>query len=707
MRTFSGSTIVEQPTASNRRQPVRQTRNNSARTVSNAAQAQGAASAPTPDNERNATPGFFPALTHYTDAISALPKEMIRHNTMLKEVDAKIYGPEAQLADLVNKVLEVPLPPESKASKSQVGAPTDTRPVASSSSLPTANEAGPRSVTSSQPTHHDTSDPQYSYRLQFHQIRSTLFEMLTTLDEKNHVINTAIDCLEKQIKRCDSSFPHIEDEISEEARLGSMTHWAYTDKGAEKKGIIAGERTRRAANNAAAMQEAEAAALRSEGRREALAARKPRNHHLDSDFDDVKTVGKKVQGGGKGRKTADTSLGNGVGLGIVNGGAPPSKRRKVEKPAISNVGGERAMTSVYGSHAHTGRGTAGSPRDTSINDAVAKKKGRGGAITNGTGRRRFGECCRLLEIMLTFCFHRAGTNASAVNSPSLASSPVVGTFTVGKDRQGRSPAPPAMQRMPSSRARQNSTQGVIKMSRNRSSSANHKGVNGNAMHGTKADVEKVSSVTGRTTGDVKSTMKETVNAKGEHLIEDIGSADGAGDLRGGIVVGSKNSDRTLKTEESVNGNGNSRTRPPSISVSTRGAHSKQPSKTATPITSSFGESQRTRASREAPLKRSHKKGAGLAAQLAAAAATQGDGGHSVQGDEDEDDDNEPRYCYCNGVSYGQMVACDGDDCQREWFHLECVGLAEAPPKKGESDPNRSIMSSWLISIFFFSTMVLR
>ena len=205
------------------------------------------------------------------------------------------------------------------------------------------------------------------------------------------------------------------------------------------------------------------------------------------------------------------------------------------------------------------------------------------------------------------------------------------------------------------------------------------------MHGTTADVEKVSGVTGRTTGDIKSSMKETVNAKGEHLVEEVGTSDGAADLRGGLVVGSRTSDRALKREESVNGSGNARTRPPSISVSTRGGgNSKHASKTATPINASFAEPQRTRSSREMPLKRSHKKGAGLAAQLAAAAAAQGDENVSVQGDEDEDDGDEPRYCYCNGVSYGQMVGCDGKECQREWFHLECVGLAEAPGKKGKS-----------------------
>jgi len=43
------------------------------------------------------------------------------------------------------------------------------------------------------------------------------------------------------------------------------------------------------------------------------------------------------------------------------------------------------------------------------------------------------------------------------------------------------------------------------------------------------------------------------------------------------------------------------------------------------------------------------------------------------------DPNEPRYCICNQVSYGDMVACDNDDCPYEWFHYPCVGIT-APPK---------------------------
>ncbi|CAB3234039.1 unnamed protein product [Arctia plantaginis] len=43
------------------------------------------------------------------------------------------------------------------------------------------------------------------------------------------------------------------------------------------------------------------------------------------------------------------------------------------------------------------------------------------------------------------------------------------------------------------------------------------------------------------------------------------------------------------------------------------------------------------------------------------------------------DPNEPRYCVCNQVSYGDMVACDNQDCPFEWFHYPCVGIT-APPK---------------------------
>ena len=34
-----------------------------------------------------------------------------------------------------------------------------------------------------------------------------------------------------------------------------------------------------------------------------------------------------------------------------------------------------------------------------------------------------------------------------------------------------------------------------------------------------------------------------------------------------------------------------------------------------------------------------------------------------------DDPNEPKYCYCQRVSYGEMIGCDNQDCKMEWVSL--------------------------------------
>lgn len=48
----------------------------------------------------------------------------------------------------------------------------------------------------------------------------------------------------------------------------------------------------------------------------------------------------------------------------------------------------------------------------------------------------------------------------------------------------------------------------------------------------------------------------------------------------------------------------------------------------------------------------------------------------------EPDPLEPRYCLCGDVSWGTMIACDNEDnCEKEWFHLSCVGLEDLPPRR--------------------------
>lgn len=109
------------------------------------------------------------------------------------------------------------------------------------------------------------------------------------------------------------------------------------------------------------------------------------------------------------------------------------------------------------------------------------------------------------------------------------------------------------------------------------------------------------------------------------------------------------------------------------------------SKTSTPVLSTLSEpnSQRTRPTRNtdsAPAKRSHKKSGSVAVSQQRAVSEEEDSLH--EGD-DEDEDGEPRYCYCNEISFGEMVACDNDACPREWFHLSCVGLTKPPGKNGK------------------------
>ncbi|KAG2365537.1 hypothetical protein BDR07DRAFT_1276922 [Suillus spraguei] len=46
-----------------------------------------------------------------------------------------------------------------------------------------------------------------------------------------------------------------------------------------------------------------------------------------------------------------------------------------------------------------------------------------------------------------------------------------------------------------------------------------------------------------------------------------------------------------------------------------------------------------------------------------------------EGDGEGDDRT---YCFCDGISYGEMIACDDVNCEREWFHLACIGLTVPP-----------------------------
>lgn len=54
------------------------------------------------------------------------------------------------------------------------------------------------------------------------------------------------------------------------------------------------------------------------------------------------------------------------------------------------------------------------------------------------------------------------------------------------------------------------------------------------------------------------------------------------------------------------------------------------------------------------------------------------GSDGVSGIDDDEDEEGKRYCLCQAVSYGDMVACDNPSCPFEWFHWSCVGLKSEP-----------------------------
>lgn len=47
-------------------------------------------------------------------------------------------------------------------------------------------------------------------------------------------------------------------------------------------------------------------------------------------------------------------------------------------------------------------------------------------------------------------------------------------------------------------------------------------------------------------------------------------------------------------------------------------------------------------------------------------------------DDDEMLADPKKYCICDRPAFGRMLGCDGQGCEKQWFHLRCLGLSEAP-----------------------------
>lgn len=421
------------------------------------------------DAQDAAQPGFFPALQYFSDAITALPKEVMRQFTLMKEVEAKIHGPNEKLGEMVDALLELPVPSRKSVQGHQVGGGgqhgllslTASNSAMGSTAASLVNGVSGRQhsaqnsisgsvVGEEAAVQSEAEEELLARRKQYLDLRIFTHNLLPNLDEKNVVLAEANRVLALQLSRVDSVMPHVDSELSEEARWGSMTHWAYSDN-RQKKAVPAPAAPNRrdvAATNslaaaANAIHETEIAQARREAGREAVrekhggkGKRQQQQEQVDSDFDDKpKKTQHKVAGKSKAAAAAQSS---GTGLGISTNGDPVVKKRRVDKGL--GLGGapamERTLSSTTKAASKASRET---PRSTPAAAEPPSKK------TTTTAKAKPAPPSQPKK--------RIPAASSAQNSPALASSPLHSAFF----NNAASMEPPASARPQSARLRQNSS----------------------------------------------------------------------------------------------------------------------------------------------------------------------------------------------------------------------------------------------------------
>ncbi|WPH00265.1 inhibitor of growth protein 3 [Acrodontium crateriforme] len=684
------------------------------------------------DDSRDLAPaGFFPAIQYFSDAVNAVPREVMRQFTLMKEVEAKIYGPGERLGELVDALSELPTPPRKSAGNGGLGNGLLSLTASNSANASAVNGVVPHSVlgdaqlsmgdsVQGEDGAHTDGENDLAKRKMFHDLRGSLANMLANLDEKNVVLAEANRVLDSQLSRIDSVWPHLENEISEDARLGSMTHWAYSDN-RQKKYTTGGAAHRRdiaATNSLAAAVNAIHETELAQARRDAPTKEKPkgRGRELDSDFDD------KPKKTGKLAKSKAAML-NAAGLGISTNGEP-LKRRKVDK-GLAAPAMERSASAAT----KAAKAARGSPRSTPAVEPVkkvAKAKATGPAKKKMPG--------------------------SAQASPMLASSPLASTFnpaSIMEPPNGRPQS--AKQRQPSSTnlrhekamedeisrpssaagkptskpsAKRKATddaqnQGEIaeqksatktteqapkaegvddadndKQPESRAASNSGKGgrasKNGTPRIDQSVEMNRTRSSRSRPNGHDSSssepqTSRHKRNFSNSHMVKQIAPFNRSPDLdRHGTGSDDDSEDGEKQREPSTEKRGRR-------SISRRNTLSKVAENVPSPVPSrdpsNAGDDQAMEdvaapspvPEEVPPLEEDVPAENGPGSQVDEDEPVEGE----VEDDEDEsehdpDDPNEPKYCYCNRGSYGEMVACDNDDCPREWFHLGCTELRRAP-----------------------------
>ncbi|CAD0109385.1 unnamed protein product [Aureobasidium uvarum] len=703
------ASVATTDTNTGRRQSARQPRTTTSRPINYYARSFGQLD--NHDHQDPDPPGFFPAVQYFADSIAALPREVQRHITLMKEVEAKVYGPTEALKFLTSSILNKPAP----LSRNQPSSPrllSFTAPPSATASLAGSVINGNQPTTFDQRVQDDLESQQdeqadHARRSEFQSLRHVIGNMITNLDEKNVVMAEANRALAQQLARLDSVMPHIENEISEESRLGSLTHWAYQDNRAKKQTTTSqNERNRRdvaatssLAAAAAAVHDQDIAAARGEARRETKKTN--RAQAIDSDFDDRPTT-KRGQTA-KSRKNADVEP-KASGLGIANGtaGVTTTKRRKVEKaPAVAGAPAMERSASNMSTVAKAARGAGNTtPRSTPAVEATKKKGKPGPAPGTGAGKRaetisrptssrmrqNSNSTSNLQHSLLPE--KEVSRPASVADNKSVNGSTnglaesILPSITTSKEAhesieeveedkmkidqaesavQKRRPEPLENEDVTMEdtsldvRPRRGSITSTprteafpeVGMSRTRGRLLH----NGHSRGSNTPDHS-------RSTHDRKSRGRRK-SGSGAHILKQIASFNRSPD------AGRRRDDSRDSEMSEDDGHGRSirRSQPPRVTTISRNRRDGGNGSRGTTA------SRRTEVSAEV-----EDEAAEVEVEVEAEEAGVAD---EEEVDEAEDPD-EPKYCYCGQGSFGEMIACDNDDCPMEWFHLGCTGLRAVP-----------------------------
>ncbi|EPS41940.1 hypothetical protein H072_4108 [Dactylellina haptotyla CBS 200.50] len=588
---------------------------------------------------------FYPGLAAFTDAIEALPQETIRHFTLLREVDAKASGPEDLLRSSIKQSLGL-------------------LPLASTSDL--SADLAQNHISIDEDGHaadapqDDTSEQDRRARL--HHVRLLISDLLLTLDEKIHVISTASEALAKHLVRIDDAYETVAQEIDPVVRDGNPAHWAYgvsVPDGSVTTRLGGTEHPHGPIAHAGGylneMEAVHSSSTRVETRREGGSRRhatipdaldpKISNSHSITTLTEssisahenspVLPVAKRRKGAAHStpaNKTLIPERSSGVHraggtsnpvnlLNTTKGHGPHATSTPISS---SKASGSRKRTSGH-PPSTTSSPISQTSSDIRVSGVTILSSESLSAATNENGKKD--------------PVHRNPRTKKELSKTELPKP----TQKIDADVKQEDKFSPFESRLtPTPRLSQDKT--VVEV--------NEVAEEADISH----EEEQFSKPHATTEPPKKMPAKDEKSQMSTHgfinTTEKISKANDALDKtfnRGSSSTNSlnKGASKSLLLPETLKGS--------------------QPISRKVMTTKTF-KSTKTLVTRD-----QDERVGGASEDIR----------ENEEGEEEEaeGDPDEMRYCYCNQVSYGKMVACDGPGCQREWFHLPCVGLTHMPSTK--------------------------